>query len=180
MDCLFAYTGRPLDEATDLQQNGVRWYDPATGSWLSQDPAAADVNLYRYVGNSPANATDPLGMAGKPVGFISSALAPTHGLIAAAGFTRRPAAGAARWAAWAAAWVQAAPVAHWGQSRPATALAAVAVIASAAPPAVVSSSTTRAGVPEIAERRAQQGKTVREGVSPVGLIFLRDSRPAVW
>ena len=38
VDCLFAYTGRPLDQATGLQNNLNRWYDAITGRWLSQDP----------------------------------------------------------------------------------------------------------------------------------------------
>ena len=74
VDCLFAYTGRPLsqfskDSATGavagLQNNGARWYDSITGRWLSQDPigfAAGDANLYRYVGNGPTNAIDPAGL----------------------------------------------------------------------------------------------------------------------
>jgi hypothetical protein len=40
-------------------------YDPSVGRWLEQDPigfSAGDMNLYRYVGNSPTNATDPSGM----------------------------------------------------------------------------------------------------------------------
>ncbi len=64
VDCLFGFTGRPFDPATGLQNNLNRWYDPATGNWLTQDPtgfAAGDTNLYRYCGNSPANATDPTG-----------------------------------------------------------------------------------------------------------------------
>ncbi len=64
VDCLFGFTGRPFDPATGLQNNLNRWYDPATGNWLTQDPtgfAAGDTNLYRYCGNSPTNATDPGG-----------------------------------------------------------------------------------------------------------------------
>lgn len=39
-------------------------YDPTIGRWLSQDPTGLepDVNPYRYVGNSPTNATDPSGL----------------------------------------------------------------------------------------------------------------------
>ncbi len=40
-------------------------YDTSTGRWLSDDPIsfrAGDANLYRYVGNSPTNATDPSGL----------------------------------------------------------------------------------------------------------------------
>lgn len=42
-------------------------YDPRVGRWLSPDPIefeAGDMNLYRYVGNSPTNGTDPSGLAG--------------------------------------------------------------------------------------------------------------------
>ena len=34
------------------RSNYVRWYDPTIGRWLSEDPAAADVNLYKYCGNA--------------------------------------------------------------------------------------------------------------------------------
>jgi len=66
VDCLFGYTGRQFDEATGLQNNLNRWYDPRVGRWLSEDPigyAGADANLYRYVRNSLTNAVDPLGLA---------------------------------------------------------------------------------------------------------------------
>jgi hypothetical protein len=49
-----------------LQYNRARWYDPATQRWTSRDPiefAAGDGNLYRYVGNDPADRTDPTGLA---------------------------------------------------------------------------------------------------------------------
>jgi uncharacterized protein RhaS with RHS repeats len=41
-----------------------RYYDPVVGRFINEDPisfAGGDVNLYRYVGNSPVNATDPMG-----------------------------------------------------------------------------------------------------------------------
>ena len=62
---LFGYTGRDWDADASLQYNRARWYDPATGRWLSQDPigfAAGDANLFRYVGNRPITATDPSGL----------------------------------------------------------------------------------------------------------------------
>ncbi len=65
-DTLFAFTGRPLDQATDLQNNLHRWYDPAVGRWMSEDPIGfegRDGNLSAYVGNGPVNATDPSGLA---------------------------------------------------------------------------------------------------------------------
>ena len=65
VDCVFAYTGRALDQATGLQNNDNRWYDAITGRWLSQDPSeflGGDANLYRYVNNAPIDATDPYGL----------------------------------------------------------------------------------------------------------------------
>jgi RHS repeat-associated protein len=57
--------GGQFDSETGLQYNRARYYDPKVGRWTSQDPlgfAAGDANLYRYVGNSPTNATDPSGL----------------------------------------------------------------------------------------------------------------------
>ena len=65
VDCLFGFTGRAFDTNTGLQNNLNRWYDASVGRWISPDPtgfAAGDTNTYRYVGNSPANATDPRGL----------------------------------------------------------------------------------------------------------------------
>jgi RHS repeat-associated protein len=61
----FAFTGRLWDDETKLQNNLNRWYDPATGSWISEDPIgflAGDANLNRYVGNEPTGYIDPLGL----------------------------------------------------------------------------------------------------------------------
>jgi RHS repeat-associated protein len=65
VDELFGYTGREWDSDVKLQYNRARWYDPAQGRWISQDPigfSAGDVNLYRYVGNGVTGATDPSGL----------------------------------------------------------------------------------------------------------------------
>ncbi len=42
----------------------ARYYDPATGRFLSEDPIGFDggSNFYAYVGNSPTNRKDPLGL----------------------------------------------------------------------------------------------------------------------
>jgi RHS repeat-associated protein len=61
----YGWTGRERDAELDLQYNRARYYDANTGRFLSQDPAgfgAGDPNLYRFVGNNPANATDPTGL----------------------------------------------------------------------------------------------------------------------
>ena len=63
VDCLFGYTGKAFDRATGLQNNLNRWFDPSVGTWLSEDPAAADENLYRYAGDGPTDGTDPRGLA---------------------------------------------------------------------------------------------------------------------
>ena len=41
-----------------------RWYDPATGRFLTQDPIglAGGVNLYAYAGNDPISFSDPYGL----------------------------------------------------------------------------------------------------------------------
>jgi RHS repeat-associated protein len=57
-----AFTGKPFDKDIGEQYNINRWYEPATGKWLSVDPEAADVNLYRYVGNNPNAWFDPTGL----------------------------------------------------------------------------------------------------------------------
>jgi RHS repeat-associated protein len=60
----FRYAGGQFDSNTGLDQFGARPYDPKTGRWLAEDPlsfGAGDTDLYRYVGNSPTNSTDPSG-----------------------------------------------------------------------------------------------------------------------
>jgi len=66
--CLFAFTARPLDPDTLLQNNLHRWYDPTPGRWLSEDPIASDLNLYRYVVNNPIPNVDPRGEKCTPAG----------------------------------------------------------------------------------------------------------------
>jgi RHS repeat-associated protein len=58
------YTGHDYHVGSDLILTRYRAYDPNTGRWLSPDPIkeAGGMNLYRYVGNDPVNATDPLGL----------------------------------------------------------------------------------------------------------------------
>ena len=57
----FGYTGTYTDSGTGFQLHGVRWYDSSVGRWLSEDPAAADENLYRYCENAPVVYVDPSG-----------------------------------------------------------------------------------------------------------------------
>jgi RHS repeat-associated protein len=65
VDTLFGFTGKLFDDATGLQNNLNRWYDAVVGRWVSEDPIgfdAGDANLYRYVGNSPTEISDPFGL----------------------------------------------------------------------------------------------------------------------
>ncbi|GIV09885.1 MAG: hypothetical protein KatS3mg019_1976 [Fimbriimonadales bacterium] len=58
-----------LTEAGGLVKVGVRWYDPAVGRFLQQDPwlgslyAPLTLNGYGYCENDPVNAVDPDGLA---------------------------------------------------------------------------------------------------------------------
>jgi RHS repeat-associated protein len=65
VDFLFGYTGRERDKETGLWYLRARYYGAPVGRFLSEDPIsfrARDPNLYRYVGNSPTNVTDPSGL----------------------------------------------------------------------------------------------------------------------
>src|SRR5579885_2902806 len=66
----FKYTGQQYDPETGLQYQQARYCNAALGRWISQDPmgfGAGDPNLYRYVSNSPMDATDPSGMIAQQV-----------------------------------------------------------------------------------------------------------------
>ena len=49
---------------TDLYYYRARYYDPTAGRFLGGDPIQFEggINFYAYVGNDPADATDPLGL----------------------------------------------------------------------------------------------------------------------
>jgi len=57
------FAGMDYDATTGLYADRARWYNPATGTFLTRDPAATDVNLYRYCHNDPTGATDPSGLS---------------------------------------------------------------------------------------------------------------------
>jgi RHS repeat-associated protein len=60
----YLYTGRELDQQTGLYFYRARYYDPAIGRFISEDPIGFDggMNFYAYAGNDPAGFTDPLGL----------------------------------------------------------------------------------------------------------------------
>ncbi|WZP01264.1 discoidin domain-containing protein (plasmid) [Isosphaeraceae bacterium EP7] len=58
------FTGRELDAATGLYYYRTRYYDPSSGSFISDDSISfmgGDANLSRYIGNNPSNYSDPFG-----------------------------------------------------------------------------------------------------------------------
>ncbi|CAN1210287.1 hypothetical protein TUMEXPCC7403_08840 [Tumidithrix helvetica PCC 7403] len=60
----FGFTGREFDSETGLYYYRSRYYDSVVGRFISEDRigfAGGDTNLYRYVGNSATNGTDPFG-----------------------------------------------------------------------------------------------------------------------
>ncbi|HEX7955432.1 MAG TPA: RHS repeat-associated core domain-containing protein [Pyrinomonadaceae bacterium] len=58
------FTGRERDSQTGLLYYRARWYDPAQGRFISEDPAgfAGGLNKYAYVSGNPVSKTDPLGL----------------------------------------------------------------------------------------------------------------------
>jgi len=61
----FKFAGMQFDSTTGQYYDRARTYGSVTGRFTSQDStgfAAADKNLYRYVGNEPTDATDPNGL----------------------------------------------------------------------------------------------------------------------
>lgn len=75
LDTVFTHHGSLFDSDTALQLKRLRWYDPDTARFVSEDPIAADVNSYRFAGNDPVNFADPSGLApeGNPVAALFGA-----------------------------------------------------------------------------------------------------------
>jgi RHS repeat-associated protein len=67
------YTGRERDPGSNLYYYRARYYDPAIGRFLSEDPlgfSGGDVNLYAYVSNNPLVSNDPSGQCMQCAGAI--------------------------------------------------------------------------------------------------------------
>ena len=69
----YRYTARDLDSETGLYYYRARYYDPATGRFISEDPIkfSGGINFYSYVGNNPVLWKDPLGLIKWTCGTVS-------------------------------------------------------------------------------------------------------------
>jgi type VI secretion system secreted protein VgrG len=90
---VFRYAGREFDTETGIYFDRARYYDSATGRFLSEDPLGLlgrDVNFYRYTWNSPLKFRDPMGLNGAtvmeppPVIIVGGGAAVGGGTVAAA------------------------------------------------------------------------------------------------
>ena len=61
----YRFQGREWSAVTGLVNFRARWYDPATGRWISKDPIglSGGLNLYAFCGNDPVNCNDPYGLS---------------------------------------------------------------------------------------------------------------------
>ena len=61
----FQFTGREFDQETGLRYHRFRYYDPAIGRFISEDPVGFDagMNFYAYVQNNPVLLIDPFGLS---------------------------------------------------------------------------------------------------------------------
>jgi RHS repeat-associated protein len=67
----FGYAGGLYSYDTKMEQFGARWYDAATGRWVSEDPSGfgGGVNLYAYTANDPTSEVDRSGLLPQPGGY---------------------------------------------------------------------------------------------------------------
>jgi RHS repeat-associated protein len=80
----YFFQGLRYDATSGLYYARNRDYSPILGRWVQRDPlglTAGDSNLYRYVGNSPANAADPSGLAGVTVAIVDGPLELNDGYV---------------------------------------------------------------------------------------------------
>jgi RHS repeat-associated protein len=81
----YKYTGKELDEETDLYYYGARYYNANIGRFVSQDPWGGNIkdpqsfNKYSYALNNPMKYTDPTGSIPDPTDAAALACGPGAG-----------------------------------------------------------------------------------------------------
>ena len=60
--CVYTYTGREFDAESGLFYCRARYYDPATGRFLQEDPIgfSGGLNFYAGMRGNPSSYNDPL------------------------------------------------------------------------------------------------------------------------
>jgi len=61
--CNLRFPGQYFDTETGLHYNFHRYYDPALGRYITEDPIRDGLNWYAYAGSNPGNNIDPEGLA---------------------------------------------------------------------------------------------------------------------
>ena len=59
----FRYSGEYYDNETGYIYLRARYYDPAVGAFINEDPIRADMNWYGYCAGNPVRFADPSGLA---------------------------------------------------------------------------------------------------------------------
>lgn len=80
------FVGRQYDAETGLYYNRARYYDPAVGRFISEDPSglAGGINPYVYATNNPPNQTDPFGLCPEGSSLVSEKKVEMDGVSATA------------------------------------------------------------------------------------------------
>ena len=74
----FRYNGEYYDQESGLLYLRNRYYDPATGRFLTEDPAKDGLNWYVYCGGNPVNFVDPSGLDAIIITSSSAAASQGH------------------------------------------------------------------------------------------------------
>ena len=61
-DARYTYSGKELDDETNLYYFNARYYDAVIGRFISEDPAQDGTNWYVYADNNPLKFVDPAGL----------------------------------------------------------------------------------------------------------------------
>jgi RHS repeat-associated protein len=82
----FGYAGQYKDAASGFSNLRNRYYDSATGQFVSVDPMVNETNQpYLYAGDDPVNGADPLGLHGcgwfDPMGCVANAADDVGGAV---------------------------------------------------------------------------------------------------